>query len=234
MYQSFLRKFLLPTSVILFTLQPIKPLLALPLPQSDFTQLSESNQKPTKQTKLQLYGSPKTRTPMIQWYLEELGISYDYISLNIMADEHHKPEFLAINPMGKVPAMVDGDLKLWESGAILLYLAEKYQQMPNSLGERAKIEQWVIFANATLSPALFTADKREKEMPILLTALNKILQKQPFVLGEKLTAGDIAVASYLHYAKLLLSLDYSQYPSIVTYLDKIAARPAFKNTVGKP
>nr|WP_255345033.1 glutathione S-transferase family protein [Anabaena sp. PCC 7108] len=182
---------------------------------------------------MQLYGSLKTRTPMIQWYLEELGISYDYISLDIKAGEQHQPEFLAINPMGKVPAIVDGDLKLWESGAILLYLAEKDQQMPNLLGERAKIAQWVIFANSTLSPALFTASKREKEMPILLMPLNQILQKQPFLLGEILTAGDIAVAYYLYAAKLLLSLDYNQYPNVVAYLDRMTARTAFKNTVGK-
>ncbi|AFZ58519.1 glutathione S-transferase family protein [Anabaena cylindrica FACHB-243] len=233
MCQILLRKFFLPTSAVIFTFLPIQPLQALPLLQSDFTQLSESSQKPTKPTKLQLYGGPQTRTPIIQWYLEELGVSYDYISLNIGANEQRQPEFLAINPMGKVPAIVDGDLKLWESGAILLYLAEKYQQMPNSLAERAKIEQWVIFANATLAPALFSADKREKEMPILLTPLNKILQQKQFLLGEKLSVGDIAVASYLHYAKVLLSLDYRQYPSVVAYLERIAARPAFKNTLGK-
>ncbi|MEA5552187.1 glutathione S-transferase family protein [Anabaena cylindrica UHCC 0172] len=70
-------------------------------------------------------------------------------------------------------------------------------------------------------------------MPILLTPLNKFLQQKSFLLGEKLSAGDIAVASYLYYAKLLLSLDYSQYPSVVAYLERIAARPAFKNTLGK-
>ncbi|WP_234300693.1 glutathione S-transferase family protein [Sphaerospermopsis aphanizomenoides] len=100
------------------------------------------------------------------------------------------------------------------------------------MSERAKVEPWVIFANSTLSPALFIAEKREKEMPSLLAALNQILHQQSFVLSEKLTGGYIAVAYYLHSAKLLLSVDYSQYPSIVAYLDKISARPAFKNTVG--
>ncbi len=233
MRQILLKKFLLPIGIFLFAFQPIQPLLALPLPQNDFRQPSESSQKPTKLTRLQLYGGPKTRTPMIQWYLEELGISYDYISLDIQGKEQRQPKFLAINPMGKVPAIVDGDLKLWESGEILLYLAEKYKQMPNSLAEKSKIGQWVFFANSTLAPALFSAEKREKEMPILLMPLNQILQTQPFLLGEKLTAGDIAVASYLHYAKLLLALDYSQYPSVVAYLDRITARPAFKNTLGK-
>lgn len=227
MVQNLLLRTSLVVSAIAFISQPIQPLLAAPLPSgSNYTAANN-------QTKLKLYGGTKTRTPMVQWYLEELSIPYDYISLNISANEQRQPDFLAINPMGKVPAIVDGDLKLWESGAILLYLAEKYQQMPKSLAERAKITQWVIFANATLSPGLFTADKREQEMPRLLTPLNQILQQQPYLLGKKLSVADIAVASYLHYGKILASLDYSKYPSVVAYLDRIAARPAFKNTLGK-
>ncbi|MFM2061158.1 MAG: hypothetical protein RLZZ507_828 [Cyanobacteriota bacterium] len=104
------------------------------------------------------------------------------------------------------------------------HLSEKYQKIPTPLVERAKIEQWVIFANATLAPALFIAEKREKEIPVLLTALNQILQQQQFVLGKKLTAGDIAVAYYLYAAKILLSVNYNQYPGIVSYLDQISAR----------
>ncbi len=133
--------------------------------------------------------------------------------------------------MGKVPAIVDGDFKLWESGAILLYLADKHQQIPNSPTEHAKLIQWVIFANATLGSGLFLEASRDKEMPLLLIPLNQILQKQWFILGDKLTVADVAVTSYLHYAKLLLSLDFSQHPAVVKYLDKIAAIPVFKNTL---
>ncbi len=68
-------------------------------------------------------------------------------------------------------------------------------------------------------------------MPLLLIPLNQILQKQWFILGDKLTVADVAVTSYLHYAKLLLSLDFSQHPAVVKYLDKIAAIPVFKNTL---
>lgn len=182
---------------------------------------------------LKLYGGPRTRTPIVQWYLEELEIPYKYISLDIRAKENRQPEFLAINPMGKVPAIVDDELKLWESGAILLYLADKHRQMPSESGERAKIIQWVFFANATLSPGLFLKERREKEMPRLLAPLNKILQKQSFITGDKLTVADIAIASYLYYAQLLLSLDFSKYPAVVTYLDRITTRPAFKKTLGK-
>ncbi|BAY24676.1 glutathione S-transferase N-terminal domain protein [Calothrix sp. NIES-2100] len=232
MFQTSLCKTFLAASAIALISQPILPLLASP-PQQSNSQPAASSPNTPNQAKLKLYGSPKTRTPMVQWYLAELNIPYEYISLNISANEQHQPEFLAINPLGKVPAIVDGDLKLWESGAILLYLADKYHQLPNSLEERAKITQWVIFANATLAPGLFLADKREKEMPILLTPLNQILQQQPFIVSNKLSVADIAVASYLYYAKSLLSLDFSKYPAIVAYLDRVAARSAFKDTLGK-
>ncbi|MBH8551538.1 glutathione S-transferase family protein [Nostocaceae cyanobacterium CENA357] len=228
----FLRLFLVG-SAIAFSFPPIQPLFASTLPKQNSQQPSKSRPHNTNQAQLKLYGGPKTRTPIVQWYLEELNVNYDYISLDISANEQLKPEFLAINPTGKVPAIVDGDLKLWESGAILLYLAEKYQQMPNLLAERAKITQWVIFANATLSPALFSPDKRQKEMPVLLTPINQILQKQSFILGEKLSVADVAIASYLYYAKSVLPLDFSEYPEVVKYLDRIAARPAFKKTMDK-
>jgi glutathione S-transferase len=82
---------------------------------------------------LKLYGGARSRASIVQWYLEELGVPYEFVLLNMMEKgEHLQPEFLAINPMGKVPAIVDGDFKLWESGAILLYLAQKHGTMPNT------------------------------------------------------------------------------------------------------
>ena len=182
---------------------------------------------------LLLYGGYRTRSPIVQWYLEELAIPYQYIALDIQAQEQRQPKFLSVNPMGKVPAIVDGDFKLWESGAILLYLADKYGQMSNSLEDRAIRMQWVIFANATLGPGLFLEDRRNREMPRLLTPLNNILQKQPFLIESKFSEADVAVGSYLYYAKILLSLDFSDYPAVESYLSRLSARPAFQNTLGK-
>jgi glutathione S-transferase len=228
MIQQLPIKLLVFTSAIAFTSLPIFPALTAPLPQKNAIIASTPNQ-----IKLKLYGGVKTRTPMVQWYLEELGIPYEYISLNISAGENRKPEYLAINPIGKVPAILDGNLKLWESGAILLYLAQKYQKTPTSLDESAQVMQWVFFANATLSPALFIEEKRKTEMPRLLAVLNQILENKSFLVGNNLSAADIAVVSYLYYAKLLVAVNYNQYPAINSYLDKMATRPSFKNTIGK-
>lgn len=187
----------------------------------------------SKKSEIKLYGGFKTRSTIIEWYLQELNISYEYISLNLSESEHLKPEYLAINPIGKVPAIVDKDFKLWESGAILLYIADKYQQIPDSIEYRAILNQWVLFANATLGLGLFLEDRREKEMPRLLTLLNDILKEQKYLVGNDFTVVDVAVASYLYYGQSLFKLDYSKYEYLVKYLNEIYNRPAFKNTLGK-
>jgi glutathione S-transferase len=182
---------------------------------------------------LKLYGGARSRASIVQWYLEELGISYEFVLLDLAAGEHRQAEYLAINPMGKVPAIVDGNFLLWESGAILLYLAEKYGKMPSSLTEKSIVTQWVLFANSTLATGLFVEANREKEMLKLLTPLNKILSEQPFLQGNELTVADIAVGSVLAYAPIMLRIDFSDYPAIVNYLKCIAERPAFQKTIGK-
>ncbi|GAX40825.1 glutathione S-transferase domain-containing protein [Tolypothrix sp. NIES-4075] len=180
---------------------------------------------------LKLYGGSPSRASIVHWYLEELSVPYEFIKLDLKSGEQRKPEFLAINPMGKVPAIVDGDLQLWESGAILLYLAEKYGK-PSSVEERAKIAQWVLFANSSLSTGIFVETNREREMPRLMTPLNQILEQQPFILGNEFTVADVAVGSVLGYIPMMLKLDLSAYPAVLNYIKQIAQRPAFQKSIG--
>ncbi|MBD1901615.1 glutathione S-transferase family protein [Trichocoleus sp. DQ-A3] len=181
---------------------------------------------------LKLYGGARSRASIVKWYLEELGVPYEFVQLDMQAGAHLQPEFLAINPIGKVPAIVDGDFKLWESGAILLYLAQKYGKMPATLEEQAQTTQWVIFGNATLGPGIFVEASRERETPKLLTPLNEILAGQPFLLGEELTVVDVAVGSILAYIPMMLKLDLNEYPAVVTYIQRLSERPAFQKAMG--
>lgn len=181
---------------------------------------------------LKLYGAGFSRASIIRWYLEELAVPYEFVSLDMQAGEHRQPEYLAINPTGKVPAIVDGDFKLWESGAILLYLAEKYGKMPASLEGRSEIAQWVLFGNATLGPGIFVEASREKELPKLMTPLNEILTKQPFFLGQDFSVVDVAVGSILCYIPMMLKLDLSVYPAVLDYIKRLSERPAFQKTIG--
>lgn len=182
---------------------------------------------------LKLYGGQRTRASIVQWYLEEKQIPYEFVMLDMQAGEHRQPEYLAINPIGKLPAIVEGDFTLWESGAILLYLAEKHGELDASLEKRSIVNQWIIFANATLGPGLFIADSREKEKPKLLTPLNDILSKQPFLMGEEFTVVDVAVGSLLIYTQLMLRLDISEYPAVGDYIQRLMGRDGFKNSIGK-
>ena len=177
---------------------------------------------------LKLYGGARSRATIVRWYLEELSIPYEFVLLDMQAGEHLQPEYLAINPFGKVPGIEYGDFHLWESGAILLYLSEKYAQVSLAREQRAEMTQWVIFANATLGPGIFVEASREREMPRLLGALNQILEHQSYLVGDQLTVADVAVGSMLWYIPFLLKLELSEYPAIVEYTQRLSARPAFK------
>jgi glutathione S-transferase len=182
---------------------------------------------------LKLYGGARSRASIVQWYLEELGAEYEFVLLDMEAGQHRQPEFLSLNPMGKVPLIVDGEFILWESGAILLYLAQKYQQMPDSLEQRSIMTQWILFANSTLAVGLFIEANRAREMPKLLSPLSQIFQSQPYLLGDEFTVADVAVGSILAYIPIMLKLDLSEYPGVVDYIKRIGERPAFQKTIGQ-
>ncbi len=182
---------------------------------------------------LKLYGGTRSRASIVQWYLEELGVPYEFVQLDMQAGEHRQPNYLTINPIGKVPAIADGDLRLWESGAILLYLADKHGKNATSPEERAISAQWVLFANATLGPGVFGEANREKEMPRVLAPLNDIFARQPFLLGDEFSVADVAVGSILTYIPIMLQLDLSAYPAVLEYMKRISERPAFQKSIGR-
>ncbi|MGA9383339.1 MAG: glutathione S-transferase family protein [Phormidium sp.] len=181
---------------------------------------------------LKLYGGAFSRAAIVKWYLEELSVPFEFVLLDMKNGEHKQPEYLAINPVGKVPAIVEGDFQLWESGAILLYLAEKYGNLPNSPEYKATLAQWVLFANGTLGPGVFVEANRDREMPRLMTALNSILTNKPFLLGEEFTVADVAVASLLAYIPIMLKeVDLSPYPAVLDYMKRVTERPAFQKAM---
>lgn len=200
---------------------------------------------------LKLYGGALSRASIVQWYLEELQIPYEYVQLDMQAEAHKQPEFLAINPMGRVPAIVDGDFQLWESGAILLYLAEKYGKISSDLEQRTILTQWVLFGNSTLSSAILVKENMAREAPGLLSAIDQILAHQPYLLGDRFTIADVAVGSILAYIPIMLKLDVSAYPEVVNetkqlmskldlntypavlnYIKQLSSRPAFQKSIG--
>lgn len=182
---------------------------------------------------IKLYGGARSRASIVRWYLEELQVPYEFVLLDMQAGEHLQPGFLAINPMGKVPAIVDDQVTLWESGAILLYLGQTYDpSYPPTPAAQAVIYQWVLFANSTLGQGLFIEANRDREMPRLLTPLEQHFQTQPFILSEAFSVADVAVGSLLCYVPIMLQLDLSDYPAVVNYIERMGQRPAYQKTIG--
>jgi len=211
-------------AITIFTATPLKIAQA---------QEIDSKQNLESESSLILYGGARTRAASVVWYLEELGIAYQYQKLDIRAGDNKKPEYLAINPMGKVPALVDGDFSVWESGAILWYLATQYGEISPEVTTQAETIQWILFANSTLANGLFLEDRREQEIPRLLNPLNEIFQENDYLMGEEFTVADVAVGYYLYIARLLFNFDWQEYPSVLDYLERLSQRQAFKDTVGQ-
>jgi len=175
---------------------------------------------------------------MPRWYLEEKGIPYNWVQLDMEALEHRQEPFTRINPFGKVPALVDEDpalpagrLQLFESGAILLYLAERYGGECQNPAERALAQQWILFANATLATALFVPSNREREFPRLMEVLDQTLAAGP-LLGSHWSVADCAVNAYLAYLPIFLAqIDLSPYPNVQATIAATQARPAYQGVM---
>ncbi len=182
---------------------------------------------------LKLYGGKISRAAVVQWYLEEIEVPYEFVLLDMRAGEHLQPDFLSINPMGKVPAIVEGDFKLWESGAILLYLAEKHGKLPTSIEEKSLFYQWVLFGNSSLATGLFVEANREKEVPKLLSALDRVFTNHEYLIGNELTIADVAVGSILFFAIIMLKMNFSEYPFVAKYIERLTERPAFDKAIGQ-
>ena len=198
-----------------------------------------------------LYHSGQSRSIRPRWLLEEIGAPYELVTLNLQAGDQKKPEFLKINPNGAVPALVDGDVKLFESGAICQYLADKYPDKrlapPLNTPARGYYYQWIHFAMSTIEPPLLTlflhtvmhpeADRIAQLVPpareqlrAALTVLEQALGGRTFLVGENLTAADVMVASTLAWAQMIGLLDASL-PNTAAYLGRCMGRPAFQRAM---
>ena len=144
------------------------------------------------------------------WYLEEKQITYELVELDLRVNQHRQPGFLAINPFGKLPVLVGSSvlspngesLTLFESGAILLHLAEHYTDDISTAAKKALTSQWLLFANATLSIALFVPSSREREFPRLMAVLDQQLDPDRPLVGHCWGAADCAVQAHLAYLPL--------------------------------
>ena len=115
---------------------------------------------------MKLYEFAFTRSIRARWTLQELGVDFEAISVNLFAGEAQRPEFLKLNPAAKIPVLVDGDLVLTESAAIVLYLAEKYRKfLPTDPRGRAEVNKWLLFTVTELEQPLWRIAKNRNLYP---------------------------------------------------------------------
>jgi glutathione S-transferase len=189
---------------------------------------------------MKLYWSPRSRSFSALWMMEETGQAYERVLTDISTGAQKKPEFLAINPMGKVPALQDGDATLAEAAAICAYVAERLPAagLAPPLGDpkRAKYLYWLFFAPGCLEPAMVqVATKLEMsstaagwgEADRVFDVLDNALQQGPWILGDTFSAADIAIGSGLNFAVKLFKMVPSR-PSFDRYIAGCSARPAFQ------
>ena len=187
---------------------------------------------------MKIYWSPRSRSFASLWALEETGMPYEAVLTDITTGAQKTPEYLAINPMGKVPALKDGEVSVAESAAIIAYIAEKYPaaDLAPAIGDptRAKYLQWMFFA-ANIEAAI-TQIFTKIEMPTMsagwgsadqvFDVLDKAVDTGPWLLGEQFTAADIVIGSGINFAVRGFKMVPTR-PSFDRYLDRCAARPAF-------
>jgi len=206
-------------------------------------------QTDSRSAPIKLYFAPRTRAIRPRWLLEELGVPYELVRLDLSLHENRTPAFLAVHPLGEVPALVDGDVTLFESSAICLYLADRFPEKhlapPLGSTDRGLYLQWLLFAEVTLEPVLLElyrhaqlADEKKAGVDLaaararlkeLLDIVDRWLDGREFVAGGSFTAADLVLASLLHLGHTLKLLE--DRPKLVEYVLRHARRAAVRRAV---
>jgi glutathione S-transferase len=187
-----------------------------------------------------LYRSVASRSVVALWLLEELGVSYRMETFDIAKGETRSPEYLALNPRGTVPMIVDGATRLTETPAICLYLADRYGYggLAPKLEDpdRGPYMSWTVWATSALEPAStlvghefetprgnwgFGFGPLDREIDLLASALDG----SGYLVGDRFTAADVMVGAVV--AMRLHTGELPAHPALVAYADRNAARPAF-------
>ncbi|KAM3095841.1 glutathione S-transferase family protein [Phormidesmis sp. 146-12] len=192
---------------------------------------------------MKLYEFAPTRSIRVRWVLQELGVEFEAISINMRTGEHHTPDFIAINPTGKLPVLIDGEHVITESVAITLYLGEKYPEsnlVPTDLLLRAQLYRWLLFTATELEQPLWRIARHTfiypeelrlpAEIPLarqdftnMAVVLENHLLDRQFVVGEQVTVGDFVLAYTLDWANEVQLL--ATFPTLVEYMERMYKRP---------
>jgi glutathione S-transferase len=187
---------------------------------------------------LTLFHAPNSRSGAARFLLEELGADYDLHVLNLKKNEQRAPAYLAVNPMGKVPAIRHGDALVTELPAIFIYLADLFPAagLAPAIGDplRGPYLRWLAFYGSSFEPAIIDlAMKREPTPPTMcpygdydtmLATLTAQLRAGPYLLGERFSAADVLWGNSLGWITMFKLVP--ELPEIMAYMDRVNSRPA--------
>ncbi len=200
---------------------------------------------------LKLYGTPPTRALRVIWLLNELGLEYEMVPVDLLGGEHRKLDFLSLNPAAKVPVLVDGDLVITESAAIQLYLAEKNPEagyIPTTVESRAQMYRWIFFLVTEIEQPLWRIarhtfiypenqrlpqdiDLARQEGIEMVAVLERHMKDREFLVGDRLSVADFTAAYTLDWANEEQMLENA--PRLKAYLEQLYARPKAPPTIAQ-
>ena len=202
---------------------------------------------------MKLYYFPSPNPQKIRFALNELGVDCETVPVDLLRREQRLPEFLALNPYGRVPVLVDGDLTLWESHAILAYLGEKTGRLwPTTPALRADALRWLFFLTSAISlPATEVVFNRiavklsggtpdeaaiargEKALPDPIGVIDQHLANREWMLGAEFSLVDCDYGPTLNVLDKA-SFNFGDFPNVRAYLDAIRSRRAWQETPKLP
>lgn len=198
---------------------------------------------------MKLYGHPWSNAARrVQMLCEELNIPYTYETVDLLTGKQYEPEFQKLNPNCKVAVIDDEGFVLWESQAIMRYLADKHKAQtwyPTELKARAQVEQWLDWNQTRLGAEAgkimfnthFAGESRsdqaiesgKKWLEKILPVMDGALSEQPYLCGDKVTLADLAASTNLAYLEMCHH-DFKPYPGVVKWYEAMKKRPSFAKT----
>ena len=197
--------------------------------------------------KMTLYYNPQSRAAIARWMLEEVGADYDLVHIDFESGNNRRPDFLAINPMGKLPTLVlaDGTV-LTETPAIVAYLADAHADkgLAPEIGStsRGTYYRWLMFNGSCLEPAAIEKMMRKDAAPLpkvsvgwgsyddVVDTLEMALGKSPYLLGERFSAADLMIGATLSWLVMFGAPRVGDSPVIAEYVERVTDRDAYRRS----
>jgi glutathione S-transferase len=198
-------------------------------------------------SELIFFYNPQSRARIVHWMLEEVGVPYTVKLINFEKGEHKRPEFLALNPMGKLPTIQHGSTVVTEAAAICAYLADVFPAAnlapAQNSPERGTYYRWMFFGAGCVEPAtvdrLFNRPQVERPSALgygsyddTFDTLEKALTPGPFILGQRFSAADVYVGSQLMWGMKMMKAIKPR-PTFEKYVGAVMERPAFKRSLAQ-